>query len=1138
LRDLPSQNSLVASGINNVFTYDLANDFHEELAAEMNVSSIRRGDSIALDSKTLTSDQVGSISAGMPPQVAISPDERFLALGISSGLIHYQPASVREDLPAINFTNMALRTNVALEQSKPKLQETANEHMQKQSPSYASMRGITCITYSLNSELVAMSDDAFRLRVWNTSTGKLLIDHLANAPYLSVALSPDNKRIAGIASNGKKRYLEIFDVQSGKKINTFLLKNSQSTVLIPTARGFLTSNRDDWLTEFIPGESPKLWPPPSSSSNKVSPSTSLMNPSSPIAIVGTTDGRVHWLNINSKLVETSSEEEQGQPNLIVSRNHLTFPATSSMSQSTEHVTFADLSKVGFLNMPPTPDMLLWNPRGEVFSLGTKAEPQLTSAHISQLAASSFRLAPERRSERLIATMLIAGDASSVRPEMELNMGLQTFRFMAQLYDAQTARAAPSLASASSLAGNVTSIWLGNEQVINVYTKGHVKPRQLSMPIALSQYLFVTRDGLRVAAIAQTERDRSELRVWDGKNLKLKFSLVLPFAPESAELSPDGKLLAISHNGRVELIGCDEGRFTRPIVPVKERAQLIPRGTDFLNSFPNTANFVHEYSSVATAFSEDGTLLGVSDMDGTAEIYDTKTFASMQRVASKVVDAESTSPSNWAEGYIKFFGTTMVVGSSDGSVTSVERNGHTRVFNGHIGAAIPILNNVDRGWLATYGWDDHSYRFWNFESQKEILRLTILPSGGWIATSPEGYFDGTSDALRNISFTLGTDRLMLRSRADWFHAGLIEDVLFQNRIFSTKQNDTYHRPSVTGLSISSVKDGIATITAKISTNGMKCRSARAFVNGWPVRSSIDFPEIGSREMRSVEFTIKVESQHDDLEVAAIGESGQLSEFAKARIICEALPKPTLYVLCIGFNGPKENRLNVAESDAVAVQKILSTQQMSSFSRVDSQPLLIGDRATPENIRRQIQIISQSARPQDAFIFYFSGHGGPIVLNSGTASYCIESSPDKGTNDADGGLVSVIQLRDWISTIQARRQLWILDTCYSGSLSKSLNNFIGVELRQIQYDVGIYMLAASKPLPLNRSVNTETFEEADELDRGFLTDSIIKELHGARGKLTVSDLIDRVKLRTDGLYDDGRGASALKPVTVNAQSFVLK
>jgi WD40 repeat protein len=207
--------------------------------------------------------------------------------------------------------------------------------------------------------------------------------------------------------------------------------------------------------------------------------------------------------------------------------------------------------------------------------------------------------------------------------------------------------------------------------------------------------------------------------------------------------------------------------------------------------------------------------------------------------------------------------------------------------------------------------------------------------------------------------------------------------------------------------------------------------------------------------------------------------------------DSLKRPgTLYILAIGINRydypDDERNLNFADDDVTDISTEIEKRQTSlkRYSRIEVVKLL-DEAATKANIltalsrfvddtkpltdtissdlRKELEKI-KSARPEDAVLIYYSGHG----TVAGDRFYLIphDGFPKPGTDDKTmlpRQSISDVEFETALENMQAGQLLMVLDTCNSGAIEgeeKRRGPMNSRGLAQLAYEKGMFILTASQ------------------------------------------------------------------------------
>ena len=198
-----------------------------------------------------------------------------------------------------------------------------------------------------------------------------------------------------------------------------------------------------------------------------------------------------------------------------------------------------------------------------------------------------------------------------------------------------------------------------------------------------------------------------------------------------------------------------------------------------------------------------------------------------------------------------------------------------------------------------------------------------------------------------------------------------------------------------------------------------------------------------------------------------------------------------------NGPDNlNPLKYAIEDANRIARSLASPACG-FTVV--RPTRGSD---PFDLRRQLSTVTESCRPEDVIICYFSGHG---VLERGNLFLLWDNT------DRDRPISTAIPISDVLQALQyckAKGKLLILDCCHAGAVAEKVGvkNAVGTPVA----DTNVH---ADNHLVLMASGRVESARELDELQGSFLTVNLCAALDNKLydadidndGRLSITDLV---------------------------------
>ncbi len=132
----------------------------------------------------------------------------------------------------------------------------------------------------------------------------------------------------------------------------------------------------------------------------------------------------------------------------------------------------------------------------------------------------------------------------------------------------------------------------------------------------------------------------------------------------------------------------------------------------------------------------------------------------------------------------------------------------------------------------------------------------------------------------------------------------------------------------------------------------------------------------------------------------------------------------------------NDLSSTDEDAIKLGDTLRRAGLLNPASVT----LVDARATREGVRAAIASVAAQAGPDDLFLFFYSGHGNQVP----TPVSAEELDGRSETILLYDGQASDTELAQWLSTVRARMQLVVFDSCFSGGMNNLVNrpNVMGI------------------------------------------------------------------------------------------------
>ena len=345
--------------------------------------------------------------------------------------------------------------------------------------------------------------------------------------------------------------------------------------------------------------------------------------------------------------------------------------------------------------------------------------------------------------------------------------------------------------------------------------------------------------------------------------------------------------------------------------------------------------------------------------------------------------------------------------------------------------------------------------YSLETGELLSRTTMDENGDWLTYTPEGYFDGSINAVDKFIHVV--DGLKVTN------IGQFADILYRPDLVAAKLrgDDIKQESSLPSLAqIISTGDAPlvkftntplqstsrdAQITFTVQDQGGGIGAVYISLNGKVIQlaeGSRKLQLIGAGDIqanptnggKTITYAHPVSLQNGEniIEAYAMNSAGKIeSRKAVTKITWQGkTEKPSLYVLSIGVNKYRDRslQLNYAVPDATSIAQKFGTGKGSLYQSVTVTELLDAN-VTKTGIESAFNSLSAKIKPDDVFVLYLSGHG---MTHTDGDYYFIpvdflyrssEDIPDKG--------ISKKFLTENLGKILAQKSLILLDTCNSGS-----------------------------------------------------------------------------------------------------------
>lgn len=563
------------------------------------------------------------------------------------------------------------------------------------------------------------------------------------------------------------------------------------------------------------------------------------------------------------------------------------------------------------------------------------------------------------------------------------------------------------------------------------------------------------------------------------------------------LSADGKWLASgSADGAIKIWDIANGRELRSLT-------------------------AHTGAVSGLAFSSDGKLLASGSADKTVKFWQTadwqlsKTFNDSASIQSLNFSADDKS---------------LAIGNSQAviSLWNVSTGTKLRSLIGASGS-VNNLNFSEDGNRVISAHEDGSLRIWNATNGELMATaVSLRESADWLVVTPEGLFDGSPEAWPQILWRFGKATFNVSPVEiffnEFFYPDLLSDVLAgkqpkpKNEITQLDRRQPQVRLLMGDENIASMKPVVSTqqtVTVKIEVSeaaaGSGAQDVRLFRNGTLFKIWHGDVLKGQRSA-VLQAQIPIIAGENRLMAYAFNRNNIKSPDANRFVTgAESLRRRgTAYILAVGVNrysNPNYN-LNFAVPDATIFSEELRARQtqLARFDKIEV-ITLFDAQATKQNIVHALTRLRggsmlngtlpsleklQRAKPEDAVIVYFAGHGLAVEPRFYLIPHDLGYN-GKRENLTQSGLARVLsnsisdkELVELFEAIDAGQLLLVIDACNSGQALESDEARRGPMnskgLAQLAYEKGINVLTASQ--------SYQAALENKELGHGYLTYALIE------------------------------------------------
>ena len=485
------------------------------------------------------------------------------------------------------------------------------------------------------------------------------------------------------------------------------------------------------------------------------------------------------------------------------------------------------------------------------------------------------------------------------------------------------------------------------------------------------------------------------------------------------------------------------------------------------------------------------------------------------------------------------GKYVVSGSNDRTVIiwNAQTGAIEKELQGHSGGVSSVQISEDGKRLVSCTVDGE-VKVWNLNTYEELYTYIQIDRENWLAKTPEGYFDGSPNALKHINYVSGTEVIAVNALFEKYYTPNLVKRLTAGESFQAKNmnfNEVIQAaPSVqlnlieeNTLKEELLNDSIVwfrkslPLAVNLTDNGRGIDEVRVYNNGKLVQNEwFSDKQVRAGKQHSLSVDVPMLTGVNKVTVVALNKDRTESEPIELEVYYDGVESNIdLYILSVGINKYKNPayELNYAVNDAKAYSRQIQKSAGAIFNEVDEVFIKDTD-ASKEGIQQAFMAMAEKSGPEDVFIFYYAGHG---AMNDDTF-FIVPYDVTNMYGDAEGleqKAISSAELLQFSKEIAAGKQMFILDACQSGGALEAFNTR-GAErekaVAQLARSTGTFFLLASGAI--------QYASEARELGHGIFTYALLEGLQGeANGgigdeKITANELKSYVEDRVPELTDE--------------------
>lgn len=459
-----------------------------------------------------------------------------------------------------------------------------------------------------------------------------------------------------------------------------------------------------------------------------------------------------------------------------------------------------------------------------------------------------------------------------------------------------------------------------------------------------------------------------------------------------------------------------------------------------------------------------------------------------------------------------------------------------------------------------------------------LTLFVADDGEWVCWVPKGYFSCSSHGSNYFGWHINRGSASL---ADYYSADQYFEILYrpkelQKSIASGKRVEDIiredggrvfdltrlHKPSAAVFNYyplisagklkgeaGQLKTDEKTLDLEIDVfdGGGGVKEVNVYHNDKLIINDKDIRTVADKSEVKKTYTVELTNDVNEFRLVAVNfqKIESKAQILKIQYTGKVMATSSLHMLVVGINKYKNAayNLNYAQPDAVSIAEKITSESARLYKGVNKIEIY-DENATKEKIMSAFKLIAEKAKPEDAFIFFYAGHGSLDEDNKdkdgNSPFYFVPTDVTKIYGDPEqlrAKGVSGGELQESLKNIKAMKQIVLMDACHSGAAIKNMN------VRAVASDEkAIIQLARSAGVVWIASSGSKQFAtEFETLKHGVFTYSLLEALSGKAGngdnKITVNELKFYMEERVPELTHQYGGQAQYPTGFINGNDFPI-